>query len=63
MCSWKEGDEGDGVKGKVQMKGRDQWIFERSVEFLVYFLQPQYEFCYKSVLEFLDSFDAYSNFK
>ena len=26
-------------------------------------LQDQYEFCYKSVLEFLDSFELYSNFK
>ena len=26
-------------------------------------LQEQYEFCYKTVLEFLDSFELYSNFK
>jgi len=25
--------------------------------------QVQYEFCYKTVLEFLDSFELYSNFK
>ena len=29
----------------------------------VLILQGQYEFCYKTVLEFLVSFDTYANFK
>ena len=31
--------------------------------FSVLILQGQYEFCYKTVLEFLVSFDTYANFK
>ena len=26
-------------------------------------MQDQYEFCYKTVLEYLDSFELYANFK
>ena len=34
-----------------------------TISCLFLFLQEQYEYCYKTVLEYLDSFELYANFK
>ena len=39
------------------------FYFTAYILLFYYLLQDQYEFCYRTVLEYLDSFELYANFK